>query len=182
MQVAEVFLDMIFRDNQNVREQLTRISAAVDRARDRVATLGTNMQLFGQNMANFGSTLFNNVTVPIVRGFKDSIMSASDLNEAFNVVDTTFKTSSKEVRDWSKTLLEKFGLIEIQAINYAGSMGAMLKSSGLSEKASKDMAKSLVELNGDFASFYNLSHEETWEKIRAGISGRFLPHLIEISS
>lgn len=100
---------------------------------------------------------------------------ASDLSEAQNVVQQTFKTSSDSVIAWTKTVQESAGISQTNATKFVGSMGAMLKSSGLSKEASADMAKSLVQLTGDMSSFYNLSHEETWEKIRSGISGETEP-------
>lgn len=174
MQVFEVFGDLIFRDD-NVESRMNRINDVVDRANERMVNIGNAMSNVGAGLMGLGSRITSGFTIPLVNAIKDSISTASDLNEAYNVVDTTFGNNSKVVKDWSKTLMDKFGLVQLEAINYVGSMGAMLKSSGLSTKASQDMSQSLVELTGDMSSFYNLSHEETWEKLRAGISGETEP-------
>lgn len=100
---------------------------------------------------------------------------ASNLVEAQNVVQQTFKNSSQAVIDWSGTIQESAGISQTNATKFVGSMGAMLKSSGLTEQASKDMAQSLVQLTGDMSSFYNLDHDAMWEKIRSGISGETEP-------
>lgn len=136
---------------------------------------GKVMSAVGSKISSAGKALTLGMTVPIVAALGKSIMLASDLAESANVVNVTFGKSAKQVTDWSKTLNEKFGIVQLEAMNYVGSMGAMLKSSGLSTKASKDMAKGLVELTGDMSSFYNLSHEATWEKIRSGIGGETEP-------
>lgn len=100
---------------------------------------------------------------------------ASDLAEAQNVVQATFDETSESILNWSKTVAESAGISETNAVKYAGSMGAMLKSSGLSEQAAGDMSKSLVQLTGDFSSFYNMDNETAWEKIRSGIAGETEP-------
>lgn len=174
MQIFDVFGDITLRDN-DAEGRLLRLNSVVDNARERMANLGNAMSNIGSGLMNVGSSITQNFTMPIVNAVKDSIIVASDLNEAYNVVDTTFGNSSNEVKDWSKNLMESFGLVQLEAINYVGSMGAMLKSSGLSADASQEMSQRLVELTGDMSSFYNLGHEETWEKLRAGISGETEP-------
>lgn len=174
MQIFEVFGDIVLRDH-NIESRLNRIDDAVNRAQAGIQQFGANIMQIGSNMMSFGNMLFENVSKPILNVAKDSVMLASDLQESFNVVNQTFGKSANEVIKWSTTLLDKYGMVQLESINYVGSMGAMLKSSGLNAKASKNMSERLVELTGDMSSFYNLSHEETWEKIRSGISGETEP-------
>lgn len=116
------------------------------------------------------------ISVRAIAGFgKSCIDLASDLQEVQNVVDVTFGSMSKEINDWSKTALTQFGLSELSAKKYASTMGAMLKSSGISGTAMKDMAKGIAELTADMASFYNLDSEEAFAKIRSGLSGETEP-------
>lgn len=99
---------------------------------------------------------------------------ASDLTEVQNVVDTVFGESSA-VNDWSKNTLNAVGLNELSAKQFAGTMGAMLDSSGVAEDKIESMSMSIAELAGDMASFYNLDAEEAFNKIRSGISGETEP-------
>jgi hypothetical protein len=102
-------------------------------------------------------------------------MLASDLTEVQNVVDTTFGKSSKVIDEWSVTTLKSFGLSELSAKQFSSTIGAMLKSSGLSAESTLIMSKNLTALSGDMASFYNLDPTEAFEKIRSGISGETEP-------
>ena len=106
---------------------------------------------------------------------KGSIRLASDLTEVQNVVDTSFGKSADQINVWSKTALNAYGLSELQAKQYSGTIGAMLKSSGLSGDAMLKMSKNITALSGDFSSFYNLQQEAAFEKIRSGISGETEP-------
>ncbi len=100
---------------------------------------------------------------------------ASDLQEVQNVVDVTFGDGAKVIDEFAKTADKAFGLSELQVKSFTGTMGAMLKSMGLTEEQTVDMSKQLAGLTGDMASFYNLNHDDAWGKIRSGIAGETEP-------
>lgn len=105
----------------------------------------------------------------------EALSTASSLIEVENVVDTTFGNSAMQIDSWAKTTLKAYGITELQAKEWAGSMGAMLKSSGIAQEDMMIMSTELASLAGDFASFYNLDHDDAWIKIRSGISGETEP-------
>ena len=70
---------------------------------------------------------------------------------------------------------KNFGLTELQAKQFTGTLGAMMKSSGITGESLNTMSMDLAGLSADFASFYNLGHEEAFEKIRSAISGETEP-------
>lgn len=106
---------------------------------------------------------------------KQGIAMASDLEEVQNVVDKTFTKMSASIDTWAKSAMSSFGMGELAAKQYVSTMGAMLKSMGLSEMEFYDMSTALTRLAGDMASFYNLDHEDAFNKIRSGISGETEP-------
>ncbi|PYG90135.1 hypothetical protein LY28_00015 [Ruminiclostridium sufflavum DSM 19573] len=111
----------------------------------------------------------------IVEFGKSSIELASNLSEVQNVVDVTFGGMAADINNWSKTMLQGFGLSELSAKKYSSTLGAMMKSSGLAGTQMEGMSKKLTELSADMASFYNLSNDDAFEKIRSGISGETEP-------
>jgi hypothetical protein len=106
---------------------------------------------------------------------KASIELASDLSEVQNVVDVTFGGMAQQINEFSKSTLNAFGLSELSAKSYSSTMGAMLKSSGLTGEALVDLSTDLTGLAGDMASFYNLDTDTAFSKIRSGISGETEP-------
>nr|WP_312578217.1 hypothetical protein [Sedimentibacter sp.] len=106
---------------------------------------------------------------------KESLQVASDLQEVQNVVDVTFGKMSSEVNDFSSNALKQFGLSELSAKKFTSTMGAMLKSSGLTGQTVTDMSIEVAKLTADMASFYNLDSEEVFSKIRSGLSGETEP-------
>lgn len=111
----------------------------------------------------------------IVNFGKSCINLGSDLAEVQNVVDVTFKGLSERINQFSKNAIEQFGLSELSAKQYSSTMGAMLKSMGFTSSAAADMSMELTGLAGDMASFYNLSGDDAFAKIRSGISGETEP-------
>lgn len=100
---------------------------------------------------------------------------ASDLTEVQNVVDTTFGDNANVVNDWAKSAAESFGMSELQAKQFNGTMGAMLTSMGMTNDEVLSMSTSMSGLAGDMASFYNLDAQDAFDKIRSGISGETEP-------
>lgn len=106
---------------------------------------------------------------------KGAVQLASDLMEVQNVVDVTFRGDAPIINKWAKNAINAFGISELQAKKFTGTMGAMIKSSGISGDQLVNMSTKLTGLSGDFASFFNLPIEEAFGKIRAGISGETEP-------
>ena len=111
----------------------------------------------------------------LVQFGKESINLASDLAEVQNVVDVVFGESSNQINNFAKSALTSYGLSELSAKQYASTMGAMLKSMGLTQDKVLDMSQAITALSGDMASFYNLDSDTAFQKIRAGISGETEP-------
>ena len=92
------------------------------------------------------------------------------------MVDVTFgEKGAAAVEDFAKKAAGSFGMSELSAKKFTGTMGAMLKSMNLDDAAVQDMSLALTGLAGDMASFYNLDAEEAFSKLRSGISGETEP-------
>lgn len=135
-----------------------------------------------RQVRNFGNNIKRHAWIgvtAVAAGFalmaKEGIGLASSLFEVQNVVDTTFDDSSKVIDAWAKKAIEAFGLSELQAKEFTGTLGSALKSSGIEGDALTKMSTDLVGLAGDYASFRNLSIEESFEKIKSGMMGQSKP-------
>lgn len=167
----------------SMRDQFT---SPARRATNSVRTMRTELRRTTRGVQRFGkqfkNTMKNTVkfagtaaVLGLAAFAKKSIDLASDLREVQNVVDTTFGEGSKSINEFSKNAIDQFGLTELEAKRYSGTLGAMLKSSGLAGKEIEGMAKNLTGLTGDFASFYNLRSEDAFTKIKAGLTGSVEP-------
>ena len=102
---------------------------------------------------------------------KESIELGSDLAEVQNVVDVTFATMSDKVNEFAKNAMTSAGLSETMAKRYVGTFGAMSKSFGFSESQAYDMSTALTQLTGDVASFYNISQDLAYIKLKSVFTG-----------
>lgn len=102
---------------------------------------------------------------------KECVELGSDLTEVQNVVDVTFTTMSDKVNEFAKNAMTSAGLSETMAKRYVGTFGAMSKSFGFSEAQAYDMSTALTQLTGDVASFYNISQDEAYTKLKSVFTG-----------
>lgn len=102
---------------------------------------------------------------------KECIELGSNLAEVQNVVDVTFTTMSDKVNEFAKNAMTTAGLSETMAKQYVGTFGAMSKSFGFSESQAYDMSTALTQLTGDVASFYNISQDLAYIKLKSVFTG-----------
>ena len=107
---------------------------------------------------------------------KEAIQAASDLEEVQNVVDVTFgQAGAAKIEAWAKRAGDQFGLTETQAKRFTSTLGAMMKSAGMTGDEIVSMSTDMAGLAADMASFYNLDFDTAFQKIRSGISGETEP-------
>ena len=133
-----------------------------------------NKQMAGlQNIAQkAGKTLAAAFGIKKLVDFsKQCIELGSDLQEVQNVVDVTFPNMSKRVNSFARNAVSSFGLSETMAKKFTGTFGAMSKTFGFGEAAAYEMSTTLTGLAGDVASFYNISQDEAYTKLKSVFTG-----------
>lgn len=107
----------------------------------------------------------------IVNFGKECINLGSDLTEIQNVVDVTFGNLNTEVNRFAENAITQFGLGQTVTKKYVGTFGAMAKAFNFSNKEALAMSETLTGLTGDVASFYNLSSDEAYTKLKSVFTG-----------
>lgn len=167
-------------DTDAIRAKLQRATQALGEMEDEQEQFRKKVKESSNEVSGLASKIATAVGAFIgLNAIKNTLSSAiqysSDLSESQNVVDVSFGESAQQINDWSQNTLNAFGLNELSAKRFAGTMGAMLKSSGLAGDEVTEMSMRITELAGDMASFYNLDGQEAFDKLRAGISGETEP-------
>lgn len=129
------------------------------------------LKQFGQDATRIGKKLSIGLTLPIAAAGGAAIKLASDFEESLNKVDVSFKSSSKSVKEFSKTTLTQFGIAQGTALDMAAMFGDMGTSMGLTTQAAAAMSTSMVGLAGDLASFKNIQIEEATTALAAVFTG-----------
>lgn len=145
--------------------------------------LNINPNLFQRQLSDIASGAENSVVnafkpigkligsvlaVGAITSFAKSCLElGSDLTEVQNVVDTAFPTMNQKVNEFADNAMKQFGMSETVTKKYIGTLGAMSKSMGFSETAAYEMSAAVTGLAGDVASFYNLSTDEAFTKLKS---------------
>lgn len=106
---------------------------------------------------------------------KQAFQLGSDITEVENVVDVAFGNMADKAYEFAQTAQERFGLSELSALKYSGTMMAILNSSGVDQSAAAEMSTTLTGLAGDLASFYNIAQDDAWTKIMSAMAGEVEP-------
>ncbi len=169
------------------QSELSKPAEDIDDTADKVKKIGDNAKASEKQVATLGDLIRSNLISDVIkRGLdevggkigdfvRSGVEMASDLQEVKNVVDTTFGDGASQIYEWAESAETSFGVSSLQAQKYNGTLGAMMKSMGLTDAAILKMSTDMVGLSGDMASFYNLDVEDAFSKIRSGISGETEP-------
>ena len=149
-------------------------SIIIDTRIDSAGFLDIKNQLNGMASAakKLGGAIAAAFSIRAVAQFAKSCLDlGSDLQEVQNVVDVTFTTMNQQVDDFAKNAVNTAGLSETMAKRYVGTFGAMSKAFGFAESEAYAMSTALTQLSGDVASFYNLSQDEAYTKLKSVFTG-----------
>lgn len=147
---GRIELDLVLNKRQYDR-QLKGITAMAKKAGAALAAAFTV-----KKMADFG---------------KQCLELGSDLAEVQNVVDVTFPHMTAQVDKFAQSAAASFGLSETMAKKFTGTFGAMAKAFGFSESEAYNMGVALTGLAGDVASFYNITQDEAYTKLKSVFTG-----------
>lgn len=114
----------------------------------------------------------------LFRGFRllgDAIDISSSLTEVENVVRQTFGQYENLINNFAKTSIEKFGMSELSAKQFASRFQAMGTALDIPQGKMADMSIRLTELTGDMASFYDVSQEDVAKSLQSVFSGTTAP-------
>lgn len=114
----------------------------------------------------------------LFRGFRllgDAIDISSSLTEVENVVRQTFGQYENLINNFAKTSIEKFGMSELSAKQFASRFQAMGTALDIPQGQMAKMSIRLTELAGDMASFYDVSQEDIAKSLQSVFSGTTAP-------
>lgn len=150
----------------------TKMSSGAKKASTSVSSLAGTSGNLSNIIGKLGVVIATAFSVRAITNFaKEAIQLGSDLQEVQNVVDVTFTTMNKQLNEFAQNAAETAGLSETMAKRYAGTFGAMAKSFKFTEAEAYEMSTSLTQLAGDVASFYNISQDLAYTKLKSVFSG-----------
>lgn len=158
--------------NSRLSNGFSEANVAIPKTSRNINVLGRQFESLGTVVKRIGFLIGSAFAVgKLVQFSRECIALGSDLAEVQNVVDVTFTTMSDKVNEFAKNAMTSAGLSETMAKQYVGTFGAMSKSFGFSEAQAYDMSTALTQLTGDVASFYNISQDLAYIKLKSVFTG-----------
>ena len=146
-------------------------SSAFDDAEKRLQGFNSKVSSFQSSSKAIGSSMTIGATTPILAAGAASFNMASDLAENMNKADVAFKNQADQVKEWSKTTLDSFGISQSSALDAASLYGDMGTAMGQTTAEASKMSMSLTGLSGDLASFKNISIEQSQSALKGIYTG-----------
>lgn len=160
---------LITAETKGLKKEIEKVKDSVQKL-DR--TVSSSTKSINQSFKNmFKGINFAAITAGFGLLSKSAIQYASDLQEVQNVVDVAFGAMANDINEWSKTTLKAFGLNELSSKRMAGRFMAMGNGMGIAAEKGLVMSKTLTQLSGDIASFYNVSVEEAETALQSIYTG-----------
>ena len=168
-------------------EALANLSTGLGRTRGATSNASSGMNLFGKNVDSVRIKSFSLASAigkvyatywTLFRAFRllrDAIDISSSLTEVENVVRQTFGQYESLINNFAKTSIEKFGMSELSAKQFASRFQAMGTALDIPQGKMAKMSIRLTELAGDMASFYDVSQEDIAKSLQSVFSGTTAP-------
>lgn len=122
-----------------------------------------------------GGQAYDAVSAAMAAAAVVSVKAATDAVESESLFETSMGSMSGKAREWSVKLRNELGLNDYELRKQAGTFYVMTQSMGLTNDQAYQLSTGMTELAQDMASFYNLSTEEAFIKIKSGITGEMEP-------
>ena len=115
------------------------------------------------------------VALGIGKVIKDSIQIGMNAIESDNLFEVAMGKYADSTRAWSEEIQNVLGVNAVELRKTTGTIYNMVSSMGVAEDNAYKMSKGVAMLSNDMASFYNMSSEEAFNKISAGLTGETEP-------
>lgn len=170
--IGEIALELVV-NSSNFAKQVSGLKRIAQGAGKSISSsfsgVGNSIENTGKKIAGALAGAF--AVTQIVDFGKKCLELGSDLQEVQNVVDVAFPHMTDQVDRFAKSAAQSFGLSETMAKRYTGTFGAMAKAFGFTEAQAYDMSVMLAGLAGDVASFYNITQDEAYTKLKSVFTG-----------
>lgn len=155
---------------------MKKVASGIVSAFKQIGNSGKHIESARFSLWNLAKTAIGfRVGYGILEFGRNAFELGSAITEVENVVDVAFGSMADKAYEFASTAKEQFGLSELAAKQYSGTMMAMLNASGIAQDAAAEMSIGLAGLAGDLASFYNISTDEAFYKLRSAIAGEVEP-------
>lgn len=153
-----------------------RVASALDEASGGSVTFAQRMGDVYNSLHKIASVYF--VVSTLGHMFRDvaaAIMTplnaAADFQEQMNLMTVSLGQYAEEAYGYAQKVHEALGIDVGEYLSNQGTFMTLAKGFGVASDAANVMSGNLTRLSYDLASFFNMTNEEAFEKVRSAMSG-----------
>ena len=127
------------------------------------------------NLLLFKNVLSIGTVIRIGRGIADLITKSSEYTENMNLFNVAMGEYAEEAAKYTQTVSDIMGIDPSEWMRSQGVFMTLATGFGVVGDRAYLMSKNLTQLGYDIASFYNISVEESMQKLKSGFAGELEP-------
>lgn len=147
---------------------IVNYNTSVNNANDRTRSFGKSLKLL-----NFTAMYF--AVRKVVNVLGKFITSSNEYVENLNLFRVTMGETADEALDFANTVNKVMGIDVSQWIRSQGVFKQMTSGFGMVEEKANLVSKNLTQLGYDISSYFNISVEDSMQKLQAGLAGEIEP-------
>ena len=160
-----------------VSEQLNQIGGSSKNASSALNSLGNSSNKTSGSFTD----LFNkgrlviNILSKVGKTIWKTIEASSDYTETLNLFNVAMGEYASSARGYADTVSEIMGINPEEWMKSQGVFMTMATGFGIAGDRAAKMSEQLTQLSYDISSFYNISSEEAFLKLKSGLAGELEP-------
>ena len=156
-------LEALSKSFENIEFKTKRLTGSIN----------TNSAAWGRNAAK---SIFSIATmVRLGRGIADLITKSTEYTENTNLFNVAMGGYAEEAAKYAQTVSDIMGIDPSEWMRSQGVFMTLATGFGVVGDRAYLMSKNLTQLGYDIASFYNISVEESMQKLKSGFAGELEP-------
>ena len=137
------------------------------------SSINDNSAAWGKNAAKSFFSIAS--MVRLGRGIADLITKSSEYTEVMNLFNVSMGEYAEEAAKYTETVSDIMGIDPKEWMRSQGVFMTLATGFGVVGDRAYLMSKNLTQLGYDIASFYNISVEESMQKLKSGFAGELEP-------
>lgn len=166
---------LVVRYQSDISDAVRGMNQVDARSNQSTATINGNMRKMEEKARAFGTVYSLAVSAPLLLAGKKILDTAINAVESENLFSVSMGRMADSARAWADQTSRSLGINKYAMHQYLGTFNVMLTSMGVGTQDALKMSEAMSKLAYDMASFYNLSVDDAFAKLQAGITGEIEP-------
>ena len=160
-----------------VSEQLSQVGSSSKSASSALNSLGDSSKKTSGSFTDFyhKGKLVVNILLKVGQTIWKTIKTSSDYTETLNLFNVAMGEYASSAKGYADTVSEIMGINPEEWMKNQGVFMTMATGFGIAGDRAAKMSEQLTQLTYDISSFYNITSQEAFLKLKSGLAGELEP-------